>query len=573
MEKNFGSKILNKNDMKKQLLELFGLVEKWGEDRNFYAEDGTTAGHQFIKLIEEQGEMCGNIARGKDPTDDIGDQVVVLIHVARLSGNSFLKFDWELLQDNLSGGSVIDDVMNLTYLYGRLSRVLNNDFISTEVTKGILFRALVELKKLASRHNTTLLRCLEHSYNEIKDRKGKMVNSVYVKESDIKEPKKVVLGESLVKLGCAVVPKDFLGDELLKGIDKIHSSRVHRYRKLPVEIEAVEWTGRYSSMLIIEEFMGIPRGILSGNDLKDNTVLHIQTLEGVMFANVGDYIIKGVNGEFYPCKPDIFWKTYRRVEKVEIDGSLTQSDIESIVSGLKNPYRPFDEAEGLTKEAFDGVVPGVSEYDKRPDIYELAYESYHMLLELTKEKKKHDVVRDNLDETLRVFEWENAVKNASREEMEKAMLETNVHISDLVKLNPDFPVELISDGYHTFKELYEFRMLYNAALFNEWSKTSDKKYTAYVKIKDEYIKAYISNYAVHKSWNHHDGEPCFGGGWFIVSAMLPTGLISNHYKAEYWDYFKVPEVEKALFEFDGHTSEDVQKRLTSLILGNGSANR
>lgn len=40
----------------------------------------------------------------------------------------------------------------------------------------------------------------------------------------------------------------------------------------------------------------------------------IETLEGAMIANIGDYIIKGVNGEFYPCKPDIFEKTYEFVE-------------------------------------------------------------------------------------------------------------------------------------------------------------------------------------------------------------------------------------------------------------------
>lgn len=46
---------------------------------------------------------------------------------------------------------------------------------------------------------------------------------------------------------------------------------------------------------------------------KDNPYLKIETLEGTMKASVGDYIIKGVNGEFYPCKPDIFEKTYKRV--------------------------------------------------------------------------------------------------------------------------------------------------------------------------------------------------------------------------------------------------------------------
>ena len=46
--------------------------------------------------------------------------------------------------------------------------------------------------------------------------------------------------------------------------------------------------------------------------------------------------------------------------------------------------------------------------------------------------------------------------------------------------------------------------------------------------------------------------------------MLPSGLISNHYKAEDWDLFKVPEVEKAKYEYDGHTAQDVLERLKNL---------
>lgn len=105
----------------------------------------------------------------------------------------------------------------------------------------------------------------------------------------------------------------------------------------------------------------------------------------------------------------------------------------------------------------------------------------------------------------------------------------------------------ISDGYHTFEELYEFRMLYNAALFNEW--------------------AAQGKYKVHKSVRHHDGEKCFGGGWFIVVAELPTGMISNHYKLENWAFFDVPEVDKSFIPFDGHTPRDVVERLTLFLQG------
>jgi hypothetical protein len=113
----------------------------------------------------------------------------------------------------------------------------------------------------------------------------------------------------------------------------------------------------------------------------------------------------------------------------------------------------------------------------------------------------------------------------------------------------------ISDGYHTFDELYEFRKVYNAALFNEWAKFRTNQ-------PDGSIEQPM--YDVHKSWKHHDGELCFGGGWFIVVAMLPTGQISNHYEAKDWDLFKIPEVESAKYPFDGHTGKDVLERLKTL---------
>jgi hypothetical protein len=104
---------------KKETLTIFDKIEKWGEERNFYGEGGATVAGQAIKLGEELGELFGNIARGRDVTDDIGDMVVVLTHLAKLNGS------------------------NIQY-------------------------------------------CIEHSYNEIKDRKGKFQNGSFIKESDLK---------------------------------------------------------------------------------------------------------------------------------------------------------------------------------------------------------------------------------------------------------------------------------------------------------------------------------------------------------------------------------------------------
>ena len=115
-------------------------------------------------------------------------------------------------------------------------------------------------------------------------------------------------------------------------------------------------------------------------------------------------------------------------------------------------------------------------------------------------------------------------------------------LSELIERK--FDGKEISDGYHTRGELYDFRKMYNAALFNEFA--------------DKGI------YDVHKSVRHEDGEPCFGGGWFIVVAILPTGQISNHYKMEDWGLFNLPVVDKAKYEFDGHTPEDVLDRLEHL---------
>lgn len=131
---------------------------------------------------------------------------------------------------------------------------------------------------------------------------------------------------------------------------------------------------------------------------------------------------------------------------------------------------------------------------------------------------------------------------------------TTKEINEQILLGNINPNE-INDGYHTFKELYDFRRVYNAALFNEWSN-----------ILTGFDENNVGTplYDVHKSLRHYDGELCFGGGWFVVVAMLPTGQITNHYKVEHWDEFKIPEVYKAKYEFDGHTSEMVLTRLKNL---------
>ena len=93
-----------------------------------------------------------------------------------------------------------------------------------------------------------------------------------------------------------------------------------KYRKKPVVIDAVQWTG--DNLADIIHFTDGRHPETKSNyagmkweqyvDLVRNDGLKIFTLEGTMDASIGDWIIRGVRGEFYPCKPEIFDATYEK---------------------------------------------------------------------------------------------------------------------------------------------------------------------------------------------------------------------------------------------------------------------
>lgn len=91
-------------------------------------------------------------------------------------------------------------------------------------------------------------------------------------------------------------------------------SKAKKYRKKPVVIEAMLWDGKATTAFDIARWAHPDgKGGYTGAWSYEGSApfaMHIPTLEGVMAANQGDYIIKGVKGEFYPCKPDIFEQTY-----------------------------------------------------------------------------------------------------------------------------------------------------------------------------------------------------------------------------------------------------------------------
>lgn len=88
-----------------------------------------------------------------------------------------------------------------------------------------------------------------------------------------------------------------------------------RYRKKPVVIEARQWSGSAVEATPIIDWIleggGTARYVdYDQHGQSDDPSIHVDTLEGTMHASPGDWIIRGVEGEFYPCKPDIFAATY-----------------------------------------------------------------------------------------------------------------------------------------------------------------------------------------------------------------------------------------------------------------------
>ena len=95
----------------------------------------------------------------------------------------------------------------------------------------------------------------------------------------------------------------------------------------------------------------------------------------------------------------------------------------------------------------------------------------------------------------------------------------------------------LSDGFHTFNQLYYQRMMLFATI-----------------VKQNRDRAW-------KSLRHEDGELCFGGGWFIVGIDTPEGSYTYHYEDHYYSLFDCVELERAK-HWDGHTEKDVTRLLS-----------
>lgn len=152
--------------------DLIEKVIQWAKERNLI--DGSTPNAQGLKLMSEYGELCDAIAKNniEGIKDGIGDVMVVCIIIAtqHSSGNTeFDHLDW-IEYDKEIYLSLAEDIINL---------ISNIDSTTSNI-----YSIFTNLNAIAGNFEMTLKECLEHAYNEIKDRKGVMYKGVFVKESD-----------------------------------------------------------------------------------------------------------------------------------------------------------------------------------------------------------------------------------------------------------------------------------------------------------------------------------------------------------------------------------------------------
>lgn len=172
------------------------------------------------------------------------------------------------------------------------------------------------------------------------------------------------------------------------------AAEVRRVRKIPVEVQAIFYDGK------IDTFQGITaafpghtiRQRPSDFDTPGMHVLEIETLEGVMTAQPGDWIIRGVKGEIYPCKPDIFQQTYEFVTLDEAPAPVESWWVEQVLE-ITRKHRQAKYAHPLVN--FIRAAEGLNWYFRaklRPGTFITPVEAAYMMVvwKLAREMNAHD---------------------------------------------------------------------------------------------------------------------------------------------------------------------------------------
>ena len=125
---------------------------------------------------------------------------------------------------------------------------------------------------------------------------------------------------------------------------------MQKFVKKPVVIEAIQYNGE--NIEAIEDFVGKKLSTVMSSDV--DVKLIIPTLEGYMKALKGDYIIKGIKGEFYPCKPDIFKQSYNMIK--ENNGILSEGEKRVRKSFNPSALKRVENFKSITASAIDEIA-------------------------------------------------------------------------------------------------------------------------------------------------------------------------------------------------------------------------
>lgn len=168
------------------LTQLVKNIENWAEARNLI--DGSTPEKQFIKLMEEFGELCSGVSKNKINVvkDSIGDCFVVMVILARQFNRNDLLDDMGYVYEhpNFNGDrklerSLIDTAVEfLSFFFESKTREL----FKAKMSFGV---CILGLKEAADYFELNFDECVQAAWDEIKDRKGRMIDGVFVKEGDL----------------------------------------------------------------------------------------------------------------------------------------------------------------------------------------------------------------------------------------------------------------------------------------------------------------------------------------------------------------------------------------------------
>lgn len=167
--------------------ELIGKIAQWAKDRNLIL--GSTPQKQFIKLMEEFGELCAGIARNDKEKikDSIGDCFVVTVILSKqLDLGEVELYDKCIIGEFMDGkyehSSTIEQLLESVHNLGAISIPVNQGW---RVNKERVELFCINLLIISLFEGLNFSECVNYAYEQIKDRKGRMTNGIWIKEEDL----------------------------------------------------------------------------------------------------------------------------------------------------------------------------------------------------------------------------------------------------------------------------------------------------------------------------------------------------------------------------------------------------